>query len=183
MKICKRISSVLCIVLCFAILSSTPASAYHVWYVGSDSVTDNGLDVALQGYVYYNSYTSTALDINSMQTIIWNASENIDIDESYFRATNGTRDERSDDYWPQFYQLAGGPISANAHQHEVNTINWSELVSLYNKNDTIYSYTSGQFCVTDVGFRVETVVGGISYYYFFSTYWLPTLERNTIKNF
>lgn len=169
MRIYRKMLVFLTVLLCASTLLTT-ASAATQWSAGTRTVQydDEGIDFTLQGSIYYNSFTSTGLDIDAMHTRVWN--NGIDIANSYFYAGNATRAEHSEDYWAQFWGLGGGTIP-NGASNRLYVLDWSVLTDLYDQ-DTLYSYTSTEFCLTRVG------VSCSSYdYFYYEVVWMPSLER------
>lgn len=159
----------------------TSSFAATEWTTGTAFVTDENnpaVDFVMQGSVFYNSWTTTALDIDAMQTRVWNNGQ-VSIAGSYFAANNGINAHSSDYATAQFWGLGGDSIPVGA-TNQITYIDWSQLVSLYNDgSDTAYEYSVNNTCVIDIGVKVEAYSVGNYDYYYYAAEWYNNGIRTT----
>ena len=142
-----------CLLLALSLLfsfsiTSDAAPASTGIYLGSGTVSYGTVNYTVKGYVYYNSNTSTALDIYSLCEYVTNNCSST-IDEEVFRAHDAAFNKDVSITWPTTI-TNGNTVRLEQNWYTACTIKGYSSTS-FTKNSYVTTQTSAGFYIYGLG--------------------------------
>lgn len=163
----RMLSLALTLMMCLSLSVTAFAAteAYLTQVTVEDSILAGDVSFTMRGYVYYNSNTSTSLDIDSMAQTITNNGD-VYITMASFEASDGTGSDSH--YWLSDDLDNGGVAPGRSQRVEAD---WWTICEGYYGDDTVYAKNSSGnseiFAYTQLiaGYG-QSVQGGIDTYWY-----------------